>query len=435
MIDVIVLNENLEAIGVIDTYKSLIWANRYDTVGDCELYLSATTENINLLQKGNYLMRADDDMVCRIKRVEIDTSSKDGNYLIVNGYDTKSFLDQRIVWSTQTCNGNLETFIRNLVDTTLITANLGARSLYKPNGSLLLKLGTAAGFTEVTSEQITYKNVGEKVREYCQTYKWGYRVVFSDGTLWFQLYKGTDRTNEVFFSDAYENLASTKYVDDKTNLGNVALVAGAGEGPARIRNVFGYAEGVDRYEQYVDAKDIANKITWAELINIYPTTDQGGQGYISGNATSGYTYKANYVNIQIVDNDQLTWLQTNFPTGQVITIAGNKYYQVYNEVLADLVTDNPPDDSPVTLRDMIYSVYLLNRGAETLAEFGETISFEGSIIPDVTFIYKQDYFLGDLVTVENEYGISASARIVEVVEVLDENGYNIEPKFEYMEVS
>lgn len=434
MIDIYVLNKNLEAVGIIDSYRSLIWANRYYTVGDCELYLEASDSNISLLEAGNYLVRADDNMVCRINRVEVDTSAEEGNYLIVNGTDTKSFLDQRIVWSTLTCDGNLESFIRQLVNKTLINAALGARSLYKPNGSLLLQLGTAAGFTEVLTEQVTYKNVGEKVRDYCKTYGWGYRVVLSNNTLWFQLYNGTDRSNEVFFSDAYENLSSTKYVDDKTNMGNVALIAGEGEGANRARNVYGYAEGIDRYEHYIDAKDIAKSITWSDLTSAYPTTDQGGQGYISGNATSGYTYKMNYLNVQIVDGDQLTWLQTNYPSGQIITIDGNRYYQVYNEVIADIPSNAPDDTSICKLRDLVYSVYLLNRGAEKLSQYGEVISFEGSVIPDITFIYKQDYFLGDMVTVENEYGISATARITEIVEVLDENGYNMEPKFEYLDI-
>ena len=48
----------------------------------------------------------------------------------------------------------------------------------------------------------------------------------------------------------------------------------------------------------------------------------------------------------------------------------------------------------------------------------------------MTFVYKTDYNLGDVVTVENEYGISVGARIVEVVEVDDDNGYSVQPKFE-----
>lgn len=82
----------------------------------------------------------------------------------------------------------------------------------------------------------------------------------------------------------------------------------------------------------------------------------------------------------------------------------------------------------------MYVVYLLSRGYDALVEYGSVVTFEGIVEPNVTFVYKQDYFLGDLVTVENEYGISRKARIVEVIETNDENGYNIEPKFEYIEV-
>lgn len=43
--------------------------------------------------------------------------------------------------------------------------------------------------------------------------------------------------------------------------------------------------------------------------------------------------------------------------------------------------------------------------------------------------------LGDIVTVQNEYGITMNARITEVIETFDENGYSVSPKFEYEEVN
>lgn len=432
MNDVYVLNKSLQMIGVVDSYKSLIWANRYNKIGDCELYVVATNENLNLLQKGYYLMRLDDNMVCQIKKIELDTNAEEGNYLIVYGYDVKQWLDQRVIWSTMNVDGNVETFIRTMVNNALGNASLYARQIVNPAGSRIFYLGDAAGFTEVTTEQVSYKNIGEKVREYCLKYGWGYRVIYSNNIFWFQLYKGTDRTDSVIFSNDYENLSATTYIEDETNMGNVALVAGEGQGSERSRNVSGYAEGVDRYEIYVDAKDISKTITWEALTDLFPTTDQGGQGYISGSATTGYNYKLNYLNVQIVDSDQLTWLQTNYPGGQQVTIDGIDYYQVYNEIVADLPSNSLQDSDNVTLRDLVYMVYLLNRGYEKLAEYGAITSFNGTIEPNTTFVYKQDYFLGDLVTVENEYGISVGARIIEVVEVNDDNGYSVEPKFEYI---
>ena len=306
------------------------------------------------------------------------------------------------------------------------------RQIVNSQGQRIFYLGTLAGFTDVLSEQVSYKNVGEKVREYCLKFGWGYRVILYNGILYFSLYKGTDRTASVIFSDNYENLIATKYLEDDTNMGNVALVAGEGQGSARSRNVSGYEQSVNRYEVYVDAKDISKTITWGDLIAIYPTTDSGGQGYISGSAAAGYTYKLNYLNVQIIDNDQLTWLQTNFPSGQQVTIGGVNYYQVYNEAVANIPSNSPDSGDNVTLTNIVYSVYLLTRGYEKLAEYGAVTSFEGTIEPNTTFIYKQDYFLGDLVTVENEYGISVGARITEVIEVSDDTGYSVQPKFEYI---
>ena len=149
MIDIYVLDKNLNLIGVIDAYKSLIWANRYREVGDCELYLEANTTNFALLQEGYYLIRLDDSMVCRIRRVEIDTNSKDGDYLIVNGYDAKQLLDQRIVWDTMNCDGNLEDFIRLMINTSACNPTLIDRQFQKANGDQLLFLGNKVNFTEM----------------------------------------------------------------------------------------------------------------------------------------------------------------------------------------------------------------------------------------------------------------------------------------------
>jgi hypothetical protein len=431
MNDVYVYNRNLQLTGIIDSYKSLIWVNRYRAVGDCELYVDATTENLNLLKKGYYLKRPDDDMICQIRYIELDTDAEEGNYLIVKGFDVKSWLDQRVVWSTMNVDGNAETFIRTMVNNALGSAGLSARRILDDNGNRIFYLGNVAGFTEALTEQVSYKNIGEKVREYCLKFGWGYRVTFAQGLFYFQLYKGKDKTQSVIFSDAYENLATTTYIEDETNMGNVALVAGEGQGTARSRNVSGYAESVDRFEIYVDAKDISKTITWGDLTALYPTTDKGGQGYIS--TENGYpVYKMNYINIQIVDPDQLRTLKQAFPDGTELTIDGNDYYQIYNEVIADLTSSTPQDEDNIVLRDVVYSVYLLTRGYEKLSEYGAVTSFEGTIEPNTTFIYKQDYFLGDTVTVQNQFGISVGAQIVEVIEVNDDNGYSVEPKFEYV---
>ena len=434
MIDIYVLNKDLERVGIIDSYTSLIWANRYDEVGDCELYVKATEQNLQLLKKGYHLSRDDDEMVCRIESIELDTDVENGNYLIVTGYDVKKILFQRVIWSQTNVDGNIEDYIRNLVYKSLTNPNLSARAITNSRGVQNFLLGDKANFKEVTTQQVTYNNVGEKIEELCKQFEWGYKVIVDIGNYYFCLYKGVDRSNNVIFSKDYENIVSTKYKEDSSHLANVALVAGEGEGSKRSRNVSGYATSLNRYEIYVDARDLSKTISWSELTSMYPTTTQGGHGSIY-DTTGGVFYKMDIIDIAIVDDNQLTELQANYPNGQVITKSGNRYYQIYDVIIADLENNHPESGDNVVLRPLIYEVYLLNRGYEKMAEYGTTVSFEGVVAPDVTFTYKEDYFLGDLVTVENEYGISVKARIKEVIEIDDDNGYKIEPKFEYLEVN
>lgn len=432
MNDIYVYDRYLKLIGIVDTYKSLIWANRYNDVGDCELYIMANDTNIELLQKNFYLVRPDDNsMICQIKKIELNTDSESGDFLIITGYDVKRWLDQRIIWDIVNVDGNVEEFIRGIVDHSLITTS-SERQITDPAGTPILYLGDPALFNTATTEQIAYKKIGEKVREYCVRYGWGYRITFSESKLYFELYQGADRSLEVVFSDEYDNLITTTYSEDETHMGNVALVVGEGEGSERARNVSGYAEGIDRYELFVDAKDISKKISWDDLIEIYPMVEQGGQGYITGDAETGYTYILHVLDIQILDTRQLTELEIKYPNGQKVIIDGTEYYEITEIPVASLPSDSPESLSTVELLEIIYMPYLLSRGYDVISEYGAVTSFEGSVEPDITFRYREDYNLGDIVTIQNRYGISVQARIIEAVEVNDDNGYSLQPKFEYI---
>ena len=60
-------------------------------------------------------------------------------------------------------------------------------------------------------------------------------------------------------------------------------------------------------------------------------------------------------------------------------------------------------------------------------------SFEGEVEASVNYTYKEDYFLGDIIQIENEFGIKAAPRIVEIIECMDENGYSMTPTFDSQE--
>lgn len=428
-LEINVLNADLELVAIIDQFQSLIWANRYNDLGDCELLLPATDDNISVSRVGYYLQRLDDDMVCRINKIEIGSDAETGTFLIVSGVDVKYFLDSRVLLGTATCKGNVEDFIRELVYDSLCENADSDRMLKFSDGNCMFHLGEKYNFQEVTQEQISYKNIGEKVRNFCTTFDWGYRVKVEDDGFYFEIYKGEDRTNEVLFSDDFENLKSTEYVEDYGTLDNVALVCGEGEGSDRIKTIVGGASGANRYEVYVDARSVSKNITWKELqksytqderFSILPTEDE-----------KVFIYHALYIDILTRDRIQLYSLQSENPNGELIRTNDNLYYRVYNVDVAELPSNSPTENDTVILKDIAYIPYLVNKGIEELSTYGKAISFDGAIEPFNTFIYKSDYFLGDVVKIETEFGVSANARIVEVVECMNDSGYTIEPKFSY----
>ena len=109
------------------------------------------------------------------------------------------------------------------------------------------------------------------------------------------------------------------------------------------------------------------------------------------------------------------------------------FYVVNNAGIAEANTNNPAADTTIILGDALYDLSLLNRGAEKLAEHGERTSFDGTIVPDLTFKFGVDYFLGDIVSVRDEFGNNQAVRVVEVTENETATNSTFEIKFEKLE--
>lgn len=73
---------------------------------------------------------------------------------------------------------------------------------------------------------------------------------------------------------------------------------------------------------------------------------------------------------------------------------------------------------------------LITVGNQKLDEFKQIESFEAQILPKSSFIYEEDYDLGDIVTVlDRKWGVILNSRITEIKEVYELNGFNIEVIF------
>lgn len=75
-----------------------------------------------------------------------------------------------------------------------------------------------------------------------------------------------------------------------------------------------------------------------------------------------------------------------------------------------------------------YIKMLEDYGNEELKNAGLTEKFEGQILPDGVYKLDEDYFLGDLIQIDNGL-VSAKSRITEIIYAEDDNGFTYLPTF------
>lgn len=80
-----------------------------------------------------------------------------------------------------------------------------------------------------------------------------------------------------------------------------------------------------------------------------------------------------------------------------------------------------------------YLDQLASRGSEELDKVRSTTYFEGEVDTSRQFVYGVDFEIGDIVQLQNEYGIEGCARITELVLSDDQNGLTSVPTFTSIE--
>ena len=330
-----ILNTNFEIIDFIDTYKSIEWVKRYYDTGDFVLDTVADLKTVKSLQRRNFIVREDDERIMMIEKVTISTSAENGNTINVSGRSIEAILGRRIVWK-QTNSKSSETaeaFIRRLIDENCINPSDTKRKIPK------LKLGTLNDFTEKIEKQVTGDNLLTVVIEICQAYGYGFKITMdSEGNLVFDLYKGTDRSYNqqenpyVIFSRDFDNISNTEHEYDETSMCNVALVGGEGEGTDRRYQSIGDYEGFERYELFVDAKDISSnngEIDAAAYNNLL--IERGNEKIAESAMTESYAGE--------VENTNTYVYKVDYDLGDIVQIV-EEYGEATPRIIEIIESDN-----------------------------------------------------------------------------------------------
>lgn len=132
--------------------------------------------------------------------------------------------------------------------------------------------------------------------------------------------------------------------------------------------------------------------------------------------------KKDYKNVTLVAGEENNNIRTTTTVGSVTGL-------LRREIFTDArdASSTKEDNSKISNDD--YIKILVQRGEDKLKDYPDRHSFEGEVEASKMFVYGTDFFLGDTVQVENEYGMSGTSLISEIVWSHDADGCSVYPTF------
>lgn len=195
-----------------------------------------------------------------------------------------------------------------------------------------------------------------------------------------------------------------------------------GEIMTKISTAYGYG-----YDVYIDNGNF--------VFYVYEGADRS----YNQNANPYVVFSNNYGNLlssdYVINNDNFANVAVVAGEGEgtarkKVTVGNASGLERY-EVWIDSRNTSSDDG---TISEDEYLELLTQEGVESLSEMETTTTFSGEIDDSTNYTINVDYFLGDIVQIENDYGIQATTRIVEIIESEDDTGSSVIPTFAEMEV-
>ena len=250
-VELIIYDENLNRIGLIEEFSSLLWTRKYYEPGNFQLVLPMTPRNVSYIQEGRILRKIGSKEAGVVEYIKMDDKPK-SKTMTVKGRFLSSYMDRRLLKGTLKFSGKSEIAMR----TCLTTAD----------PIPLVELGDLMGYEDKIVMQVTYKDLLETMKKLSKQSGHGFRFTpdFVNKKIYFDIYDGLDRSmnqfdrNRVVFSDEYLNLNDVSYTTTSTLYKNVFYIAGEGEGEDRKIITIGDtdASGLNRREVFIDARDL-----------------------------------------------------------------------------------------------------------------------------------------------------------------------------------
>lgn len=389
-----IMDKNYIIVDILDTFESFYWIERYNKTGDFEIIIPIIEEHLPYIRIGNYISIRESETYMIIENVTLKTDVENGDTLIISGRTLESMLDRRIVWGKLELSAPIQNIISIMIQQNASVSTSDSRRrlplIFQPSSDPRV-------LAPVEQMTLFGDNVYDQVSGLCEAHNIGIKSIPSaNGLFVVTLYSGVDRSwsqnanPPVVFSDSYENLLESNYVQTEVGYASNSYVRGDADDVTMEVLRKPERTGLNRREIFIDANIQPGEQEIKEFV-----LDEDGNKIIE--------------EVQKTDEE------------------GNPLYDDAGEPV--MMKQYKTETKTIKIYDQAYYNSMLAKARIEMAKHSITEAFDSSVDTTRQFFYGEDYNLGDIVQVENRYGFSGRCRITEVMRSRDASGPKLVPTF------
>lgn len=258
------LDRNLTPIGLLDTYKSVLWTEKYRGEGELKLENAASPEFIKMVRASRWVSQPASDNLMELDQLSVKAHVDQGDLVTIHGRSLEWLTKTRVVYDPVSFNTSLETVVRGLLNNHFITPSDTNRKYPY--------LSMPSSFTSAKAKTFNVRTSRKKLpvqtilEDFLSAAKVGYRIHWVPGTqqFIFDLYDGRDYSNAdsvayVEFSRDFDNLSNSEYNESDSSRFTRGYIDGKLGNTDVSTRVDKGAVGIDLREAYIAGSQVESK--------------------------------------------------------------------------------------------------------------------------------------------------------------------------------
>ncbi|MBQ6446477.1 MAG: siphovirus ReqiPepy6 Gp37-like family protein, partial [Bacillus sp. (in: Bacteria)] len=163
-----------------DDFISLIWTDRYNDVGEFELVLPITENMTNIYKNGYFVKRNDRENVCYIESIEKKYESSSGPQIKITGKDSINIANQRIIYNSHQYNKEASEIVREIFQDNLSYPSDTLREIHQIHGLFMTDEAESALLPKIEIET-NHDPLLDKILEILKQFNVGLRSYLYSG--------------------------------------------------------------------------------------------------------------------------------------------------------------------------------------------------------------------------------------------------------------